>query len=398
MRVRRFSLRFAGAWEDAWLYREHLIAWATDGSVHVARLEDVRRRLQQTSGHHLRVLAEQLVLRSSWKFASDRADLFDLPGVRDAFFAPVIDAEDTVIELEQFEFESAEIEAVPGNVTDTAIYGNRVLATSDQGLFEGQIDLRGLEPSPLLQLASTPATAVVAAGSQLAASLGEEGLVTREIEFGHGPAWVDLSREQSLDRVSEYSRLVTRSSFHLLTYGEQSVPDIVRSTTVRRPSANGFEETVITDFAAPVSLREPILAARGQHDAPEDADDTQVIGNADYRLLVQTDEGIDILNIRAFTNRGLSVVPSASRKFDSNAPIAGTVLSTQAMGSGPLIEHLGGAHILTASGLVEIADELPVQVRSFPNSRRYSDTAVVVRDNCLDLVGFVDLDDFSPAW
>lgn len=398
MRVRRLSLRIAGSWEDAWLYREHLIAWATDGSVHVAKLDDVRRVVQESSGHHLRVLAEHMVLRSSWKSASERVDLLGLPGVGDAFFDPIVDVEDSVIDLDRLDFEPAEIEAVPGHITDTAIYGNRILATSDEGLFEGQIDLRGLEPSPLLQLAATPAMAIVAAGGQLAASLGGEGLVTREIEFGHGAGWVELSRQANLERVSDYSRLVTRSSFHLLTYGEESIPDIVRSTTTRRSRENGFEETIITNFAEPESLREPILIARDRDRSQSAPDQVEVLGNADYRLLVRTDAGIDLLNIRAFPSEEVSLQRAGSRQLGANSPILGTVLSTQAMRSGPLIEHLGGAHILTDSGLIEIADELAVQVRSFPNSRRYSDTAVVVRETCLDLVGFVDLDDFHPSW
>lgn len=116
------------------------------------------------------------------------------------------------------------------------------------------------------------------------------------------------------------------------------------------------------------------------------------------RLLVRTDAEIDLLNIRAFPSQELSLQRAGTRQLGANSPILGTVLSTQATRSGPLIEHLGGAHILTDSGLIEIADELAVQVRSFPNSQRYSDTAVVVRETCLDLVGFVDLDDFHPSW
>lgn len=239
--------------------------------------------------------------------------------------------------------------------------------------------------------------AVIAAGGQLAASLGDEGLVTRKIEFGHGSEWVRISEQGGLGKVSDYSRLVTRSSIHLLNYVEQSIPEIVRSTTVRRTNERGMVETIITDFATPFSLRESLASASEAVHRSEESDEAYVIGNADYRLLVRTDTGIDFLNVRAFQGQEISVRYSGSTEIEPESPLVGGVLSTQAMRSGPLIEHLGGAHVLTEAGLVEIADELVVQVRSFPNSRRYGDTAIVVRDTCLEIVGFVDLDDYPRS-
>lgn len=118
----------------------------------------------------------------------------------------------------------------------------------------------------------------------------------------------------------------------------------------------------------------------------------EVLGNANYRLLVRFGSEVQVLNMRAFQNQPVRV--NQDRRIDVGKMMTHPIrhaMSTQALRSGFLVEHIGGVHILNDSGVIELTDELVVQARSFPNSKRYVDTVVLVREECLDLVGFVDL-------
>ncbi|GGB22139.1 hypothetical protein [Microbacterium aerolatum] len=396
MDVRRFTVRVPGHWEDAWLYRENLLVWDRQGSLYYVPIDSLRAQVARAQDHHHAVLADHLVFRSERKSSREFQDLFAITAVRERFLEPLAIGPETVVSIDASTFQQASIEPIPGNMTDTVAYGNRLFTTSDAGVFETQFDSRFDTQSPLLQVHTAPATAIVAGNGQFAASLGEVGLVTREVGFGDGDQWVDSVRDRVLETLAPYSRSVTRSSVHLVNYGESPVPDFIRATTQIERRANGFTETIVTDFDEPASLDQSLREVIGNHltvDEVRAGEGFEVLGNANYRLLLLIGHEVRVLNMLARRDRALRVDPY--RKIDVGQTMPNPfahALSTQALRSGFLVEHVGGVHVLGDSGVTELADELVVQARTFPNSRRYVDTVILVREHSLDLVGFIDID------
>jgi hypothetical protein len=342
------------------------------------------------------VLANHLVLRSERKSSSEFQDMLAIPTVRRELFAPLRAEPEVVVSIEPTVLRPTSIEPIPGNMTDTVAYGNRIFATSDAGVYETQFNTRYDDPSEVLQVVDVPATAVVAGNGQFAASLGDRGLISREVGFGDGDQWMYSAQNADVVTLAPYSRNVTRSSVHLVNYGATAVPDFIRATTRLERRENGFQESIITDFANPSSLATSLRDAIGGDltiDEMTAGDRFEVLGNANYRLLVRFGGEVQVLSMRAFGTTPLRVNPD--RRIDVGQmmknPIRHT-MSTQSLHSGFLVEHTGGVHILSDSGVIELANELVVQARTFPNSRRYVDTVVLVREESLDLVGFIDLD------
>lgn len=398
MDVRKFVLRIPGQWDDAWLYREQLLIWDRFGRLYSISLDEVRRAVSTAGDHHLSVLAEYLVLRSARKTMSEFRDALAIQSIKREFFLPLETHPETLVELKDLGLRPAAIEAVPGNLTDTVAYGNRLFAASDAGVYETQFDARYDDESPLLEVASTPSTAVVAGNGQVAASLGDRGLVARAVGFGDGPDWATAAEAESISLLAPYSRSVSRSSVHLLNYGEDAIPDFITAAAHTEVRANGYKENVITSFAEPTVIRDQVMGSIRDdpfETDPSDREGFEVMGNAGYRLLVRRGSEIDVLNLRQSATKGVVVQhdrrrPRVELARDQGPTIRHT-LATHQLTSGFLVEHIGGAHILTDAGIIELATELAVQMRTFPNSRRYDDTVVLVREGSLDLDGFIDL-------
>lgn len=396
MDIRRLVLRIPGQWEDAWLYRENLIVWDRRGAAFYVPVDALRASAVQSRDHHHGVLANHLVLRSERKSSREFHDMLEIATVRRELFAPLRVEPEVVVSIDPGIMRPMSIEPIPGNMTDTVAYGNRIFATSDSGVFETQFNPRYDDQSEVLQVVDAPATAVVAGNGHFAASLGDLGLISREVGFGDGDQWMNSAQNANVVTLAPYSRNVTRSSVHLVNYGAAAVPDFIRATTRLERRENGFQESIITDFANPSSLATSIRDAIGDEltfDEMTAGDRFEVLGNANYRLLVRFGDEVQVLSMRAFGTTPLRVNPESQidvGRMMTN-PIRHT-MSTQDLRSGFLVEHTGGVHVLTESGVFELASELVVQARTFPNSRRYVDTVVLVREESLDLVGFTDLD------
>jgi len=395
MDIRKLILRIPGEWEDAWLYRENLLVWDCGGALYYLPVERLLESVALAADHHHKVLAEHLILRSSRKSTSEIRDMLAIPSVRRELFAPLKDAPEVIIQINPADLRRSAVEPIPGNITDTVAYGNRIFATSDEGIYETQFSPRHEQASPLLQVVDNPTTAIVAGNGIFAASLGEHGLRSREIRFGDGIEWIQTAKDSKFETLAEYSRTVTRASMHLMNYGESPLPEFIRASTRRERRDKGFTESIVFDFDNPYSIEPLLERALGLPSLQGNVTNGsrfEVLGNANYRLLLQVGPEVQVLNIRAFRNEPFQLKKTAHFDIDSmmTHPI-GRAMSTQALRSGFLVEHTSGVHILSESGAIELADELVVQARTYPNSRRYVDTVTLVKDRSLDLIGFIDL-------
>jgi hypothetical protein len=398
--LRTLKIRIPGKWEDAWLYRGSLILWTTESDIYWVDLDQLETVLRGQHGPHLAFLSNQLVLRSERKASSDFVALRGLPDVFAALLEPILSEPDTVLSIEGAPIEVAPIERIPGHVLDTQVYGNRVFSATDEGIYETQFSPKfPSSDSPLLQLTSHPSTSIISGAGRIAASLGEGGLISRAVDFGDGASWWVYADELNArpQKLADYSRRVSRSSVHLLNYGESSIPTFFYADTVTQQSG-AFRESITTDYHAgdriDHQLRDLLLEPSG--DATDaQPDDFRVYGNANYRLLARAAGKTNIVGLLPDAKKK-SVSVRHDRTYAKSERLAlgdGPPLSVHALASGIAIETFEGLSVLGAEGIYSIEREQCVQVRTFPHSKRYRDTLVAVCEDHLDLVGFVEIEE-----
>lgn len=393
MTIRRLVVQIPGLWEDAWLYRDNLYVWDRLGAILSVPVDRLSGLIAMASDKHVQVLANQLILRSQRKSSRDFKEMTALQSVRRELFAPLQGQSELVVTLDASMLSPAPVERLPGNVTDTVVYGNRLFTATDSGTYETRLEpqQQARHQVPLLQVTDAPTTSVVAGAGQLAASLGERGLVAREVHFGEGEGWYEEAERATVKPLAPYSRSISSSSVHLLNYGEAPVPDFIKADRPRASRGSDSGERMVTKYEAPRPLTSTLTDAIGEG-LSFGRDDVEVLGNASYRLLVRVRDEVEIVNIQAFDDRPLRLQKKDKLNLSQeNARSLRNTISTQALSSGFLVEHLNGVHVFGTFGAVELADEMIVQARAFPNSRRYGDTVALIREDRLDLIGFVDV-------
>lgn len=396
--LRTLKIRIPGQWEDAWMYRGALLLWTTSGELVWIDIEELRGFARAQFGAHLAFLAQHLVLRSERKAEDEFVELSALSEVSAALFRPLQSSDETVLSIENAPIRSTSIEKIPGRVLDTQVYANRVFSAGDEGVYEAQFTPRfASSRSPLVQMTPRPATSIVSGAGRIAASLGTAGLVSRSVEFGDGEDWWLKAREQNeaLETLSDYSRRVSRSSVHLLNYGDGVAPTFFYADTVYETSGQ-FQEAVTTDYHRGERLEGMLLDLLLSSDHASSAatvEDLRVFGNANYRLLARVAGRTAIVDLLP-DHKTKDVSVRRDRLYAASEGVAleaGVPLAVHALNSAIALETLDGLSILGAHGIYQIETEQCVQVRTFPHSKRYRDTLVAVCDQHIDLVGFAQL-------
>lgn len=382
------TLRIPGEWEDVWLYRDAVVTWDIHGNMYRTNVDRIREQIRKQLGHHVATLAEFLILRSGRKAQGELRDMLDIGPVRRAYFDPIYDG-DVTIELEAAAlFEEVAIPAIPGNITDTAIYGNRSFVASDEGLFESRFATPGEPSGPLLTAIDSATTGVTTTYGQVLASLGDKGLRTREIKFGDSADWWRTAKKQSFEKRAAYSRATSTSSSNVLNYGVDEAPEFIRTAIIDMEGESGYNKRVIENFESPQPIRPELrrIFDTGNDDGPPGI---EVLGNAGHRLLVRQRDVLHTVNLQAFRRKPFEAKPGRSFQIETETgSLIRYAMGTHALASGFVVEHRSGVHLFTAAGAVALSRGLAVQVRTYPNSLRYRDTVAIVDDSAINLIGF----------
>jgi hypothetical protein len=206
---------------------------------------------------------------------------------------------------------------------------------------------------------------------------------------------VDAEQQNSQpEKLADYSRRVSRSSVHLLNYGESTAPTFFYAETVSQSSGR-FDETITTDYHSGDRLDDQLLdllLSPADRAAAGEPEDFRVFGNANYRLLARAAGRTNVVGLLP-DRKKKNVSVRHDRTYAESEDLAlheGTPLSVHALASGIAIETFDSLNILGAGGIYAVERDQCVQVRTFPHSRRYRDTLVAVCDGHVDLVGFIE--------
>jgi len=408
--LNNLRLRIPGHWVDAWLYKESLVLWSDEGTLFYVPQADLRKLVLQHAGLHAAVLADYLVFRNDWKSSAQFRDLLSIEGLSAALWKPFDQSAVITVELGDSHLREAPVNTHSGFVLDSAVYGNRFLTATEDGLFETEFNPSFPDSeNRLLQVIEQPAYAVSARGGLAAVSLGDDGLVTRGIHFNDGAEWWQEAGEEGFETVAERSSHNSFASYSLLNYGEGSSPSYLRASTVAtRSESRAFPDTVISELGESVDLERSLAAAVGSNsravvDGSDDGGayrdlNLEVVGNSTYRLLVRSSRGYDSLNVSSFPGKPITVTPDS--RFRRRTQIEDALvdnLAIESLQSGFLLENLLTTGMITQNGAYTVIDEPRSRLRSFPFSQRHKDCFVAFGDDFVELVGFVERSDQFDA-
>jgi hypothetical protein len=386
------------------LYKEHLLLWTPSGELQFLSLSELRNQVVKQYGRATAVVADYLIFRNDWKRSKQFLDLMSMPLVAHEILRPLLDNGGRLrLALEADSLGQAASDPLDGYLLDASIYGNRVFAATDNGLFETAFDPRFSDNrEPLLQHHhGANATGVETHAGRLAVSLGSDGLRTRSIEFGSGDSWwVGLDQKEQ-SKIDEISYDVSFASYSLLNYNGNEAPSFLRAnlSTQKAGSGSMYDVKLIEKFDRGLDLGSSMtrVAKSGESiDVEKERgsltdDSVRVVGNANYKLLLATNNGDVVVNLSAYEKKPVLAVRNKDFSRAANSSrFADDALSTQTLSSGFLIEAFDYTAVITAHGSFKIIEEPRARVRSFPRSRRHDDAFTAVGDGFVELVGFVE--------
>jgi hypothetical protein len=396
-----------GAWRDGWLYKDHLLLWSRAGSLYWIPLGVLLELINRHANKALGVLCECLLFRNDWKSGEPFRKLVSVEGVLPALLRDYsYDQHEAIVKLPTAPLEEARMEPAPGLALDTQVYANRVYVASSEGLFESYFDPQHPRRSyPAAQHLDVRTAKVSARYSSLNASAEDEGLWFAPIHIGDD--WfTSLQGELSMSRVAGTSLAASFASRNLLNYKDSPTPGFLRAQAEK---ARPHQQAIYDDWrvlryepereiqrlalGALRSQSKVSLASVGEDGAvPLTETPPSVLGNSEYRLLVHWQEQLRVIDVSAYPGKDVEARPD-KRFAQVQLPDASPdqVLEVYPIGAGFLVELFSEVRLLTPRASYLLFDEPAARIRTFPQSRRYRDVALIMGEDSCNLVGFLEL-------
>lgn len=402
--LRTMRIRVPGQWADGWLYREHLLLWSRTNDCYVLPLSEARRSLAATDGLVVAALADYLIFRSDWKLSEQLQVLGQVPGIHGALDAALADNIDAALAVDLSELMPVYDDTPPGLALDSALYANRVYLATTEGLFESRFNPNFAdEVSAIERRLEDRVAAVTAKYSAVNCSARDTGLAFAPITFDDDDRWWDQPYD-GFETVAEQSLRHSWAGRHILNYNESPVPHLLWSQAVyeRAHDRARFDEWRVLGFSPPTDIRAmTVEALQTSHrvrltdmarPSGSPSEDIEVLGNANYRLLIRWNETVRVLDLAGDDRSGPAVRPD--RRFERVRPGSeigsGNVLSTHGVGSGFIIELDDEVRLMTSQASYLLAPVRAARVRTFEHSRRYRDVVLAVEEDQISVYGFLE--------
>lgn len=406
-RFRVVRLQLPGSWRDGWLYKDTLLLWSRSGSLYWIPLEVLLELITRQTNKALAILCECLLFRNDWKFGQPFRKLISVEGVLPALLRDYsFDQREVVVQLPSVPVEEARMESAPGLALDTHLYANRVYVASTEGLFESYFDPQHPRtPYSAVQHLDVRTAKVSARYLSLNASAEDEGLWFAPIRAGDD--WrSSLPNKLSMSRVAGYSLAASFASRNLLNYKDSPTPGFLRAQAVKeRPHQwAAYDDWRVLRYEPERDIQRLALRAlRTQSKvslaSAEELGATSlseappaVLGNSEYRLLVHWQEQLRVIDVSAHPGKDVEARPDrqfAQLQLSRASP--DEVLEVYPIAGGFLAELFSEVRLLTPRASYLLFDESAARIRTFPQSRRYRDVALIVGEDSCNLVGFLEL-------
>jgi hypothetical protein len=391
-------LDLPGHWADGWLYKEHLILWSDAGEMFVCPVSNLVKSVEKQVDHRIAVIADFLIFRTDWKRSPAVNRLISLNGVEGNFLAGFGDAPNGIV----IQVADAELKQMPGRefsgfMLDSGIYNNCVYVGTTDGLFETRFDPDyPTARKPVATLLEKRVSALTARYSVVNTSAGDEGLWFYRMNFDD-ESWSKGKSE--IKRVAEVSRGNSFAERDLLNYTDDPFPGFMRSDGKKEEGRvdSDSDRWRITGYRDPADIGRVMKSALGLNresalfdlEPDRGPGQAQVLGNSDKKLLVADRQSLRVVNLTV-SRKERDIQAKASKSFPplSDPAVDLTdILSTHAVDDGFLVEFPEEVRLINPHGSFPVMSEPVAHIRTFANSRRYPDTALMIREDCISLLG-----------
>jgi hypothetical protein len=405
MRLRAFHLQIPGQWNDGWLYKEHLILWSRSGQMFVTELSELLTKAHAQLSRTLSVAVDYAIFRNDWKSSEQFRRLNGVEDIRHPIFRDFPQSgTPLVIAVDSLDMRPSESDPIPGFILDVSMYADHVYAGSSEGLFESRFDPKAPRArKPVVQRLENGVSAVNAKNSVVNSSAGEYGLFFTHVNFQDTNWWSQSPRFSRTADVSYYNSFAT---YHLLNYANKPFPTFLRAETEGRASrADGlayqesrvvsYQDQTDISFIASAAINRSRRVKLSESESLVTAHDSEsaarVLGNSISRLLIHWQDGLRVVDISAQTGRDIAARPDPKYVDTRESNVRpSSVLRTYAIESGFIVELFDEIQLITPQGSYVIAHQQAARIRTFVYSRRYQDIALVVGENNVTLIGFIE--------
>src|SRR5260370_10855089 len=373
--------------------------------MYVANLAHLLRKFRGETSPALSAVSDYSIFRNDWKISDQFKRLSAVPGVLPALLSDFADSnKPIVVDIDPLGLEPSRSDPVPGFMLDADLYADHIYVGSTRGLFESRFDPgQPLVSSPVVLRLDHEVSTVNAKYSVINTSAGEKGLLYAHVNFDQGNWW---SGKPTFKRAAEVSYGNSFASHHhLLNYVNDLFPTFLRAETQRKERDQGseYQESRVIGYQDQVDISGMTRAAIGRsrkvrlsesealRTQSEDAPTAQVLGNSADRLLIRWFDNLQVVDISAPRNKDLAARPDPNYRTLREADILpSSILKTYAIKSGFLVELFDEIHLITPKGSYLLVRERAARVRTFIHARRYQDVALIVGEESLSLIGFIE--------
>lgn len=399
MSIATVRVSIQGTWQDAWLYKESALLWDRDGTLCHISLDTLMKSIRNVASTEAATFSTLALFRNDWKDSAVFRELASLSPVEEALARIAADFDEAIVIEVRPTIEDLPIPQVPASMLDSEIYANRVYIGTVDGLFETRFNPSFVHSDEdLVQSTDVRTSAVTAKYMSLNVSTGPRGLWFRPITFASGEVDFQVDREQNEDlvRVADQSESTSFAGRNLLNYdGASMAPMLLRSRgrTSRSHQRAQFEEYHVLGYRAPedltLRLRSTFQNLVSNRDLDLSVRQIRVVGNSGHRLLVDTGEQLRVVDVEAHKGHETKVRPDKLFGAKSFAGHADDILGTYPMGASFLVETFDDVRIIEPSGVRVIFSGEVAKVRTFRNSRRFREVALLITEDSLEMVGFI---------
>ena len=380
------SIRIPGRFEDAFIYRGHLLAITEEMSIRRYALNKLIENLYNEFPSGIPVLSH-LFLRNDWLGNEQFQALLSNPKIAHTFLT-LFDS------LEALSVKS-ELNAPPQNeqalnldarvVLDMDIYNDALYLGTDAGLYSSRIEVDNIKPVLMLnKRLDAPCLNTSARYGIIKASCGQDGLFAA-IEQ-QGGIW---GQTAVLDLIAPESLRTGWLDYDIVNYPAQNEPRLIKTTHEKRTSSRAYapsnEGTTLTHIDnSETDLDYLLVALESKFNVP--ARRIQYTYNFLHHLFVQADDGTCYsISLSASTTEKVQTTHAKKYKH-----ILSRILGVNTTRVGQVIETVDGVYLFAKNELIQLIDSGVLSVRTFGRSRRYKNIVLLTTENAILLMSVFD--------
>lgn len=377
------GLFLPGHFEDAQVYRGHLLAFTSDRDVRAIELEPLTSRLE-TKYAEWRGLLTLAFARNDWLGGGPVTSLARNPAVSQVLnesFARMAGAQLEVGDDDVSWRRLGGFDQDASAILDSVLYGSRMYLGTTSGLFHYDIDWDSLTTGRPQRRIDARCVSAAAEYGAINASCESEGLFTGYDEFG----WATTRTPNGLEQTATRSVRAAYLGTDLVNYESPARAELLTGEIDEidddRNEVWQTKRKVVRRFSAPAPDATGLVAQlEVQRSVP--ADDVQFVWNSSRAFFVNT------YSHGSFTAYRTSIDPSGIR-FRRHGATNGRVVAVHPFPKGWVVETDFRAYVLASGKLIELLDQEPMTVRTFEGSKWYKRLIAITVEDGLHLISAV---------